>query len=95
MSAALSDAELIKATQDAYGAVALTAGPDDVDRKQPKICILSGLIDTLILDTAKVAASFGYTAAELLAIPTEANLGLSCGNPVGAATLKEVIELLI
>jgi hypothetical protein len=51
-------------------------------------------IDASALDTAKVAASFGYTPAELLAIPTEANLGLSCGNPVGAATLNEVNIIL-
>ncbi|KAF9468716.1 S-adenosyl-L-methionine-dependent methyltransferase [Collybia nuda] len=71
MSSSLSDAELVKAVQDAYGAKALMADSDDRDH------------------TGKVAASFGYTPAELLSIPSEANLGLSCGNPVGAATLKE------
>jgi SAM-dependent methyltransferase len=35
-----------------------------------------------------VAAAFGYTAEELAAIPAEANLGLSCGNPTATAHLK-------
>ncbi|MEM8988713.1 MAG: arsenite methyltransferase [Pseudomonadota bacterium] len=37
---------------------------------------------------AKVAAAFGYSAAELDALPEEANLGLSCGNPTAMATLR-------
>ncbi|EGS19698.1 methyltransferase-like protein [Thermochaetoides thermophila DSM 1495] len=36
-----------------------------------------------------VAKSFGYTAEELAAIPAEANLGLSCGNPLAIASVKE------
>ncbi len=35
-----------------------------------------------------VAAAFGYTAKELAAIPAEANLGLSCGNPTAFAGLR-------
>ena len=35
-----------------------------------------------------VAEAFGYTAAELAAIPAEANLGLSCGNPTALANLR-------
>lgn len=35
-----------------------------------------------------VAEAFGYTAAELAAIPAEANLGLSCGNPTAYAGLR-------
>ena len=35
-----------------------------------------------------VAEAFGYTAAELRAIPAEANMGLSCGNPTAMASLK-------
>ncbi len=37
---------------------------------------------------ARIAASFGYSADELGAIPAEANLGVSCGNPVALASLK-------
>ena len=36
-----------------------------------------------------VATAFGYTDAELQAIPTSANLGLSCGNPIALANLQE------
>ncbi len=36
-----------------------------------------------------VAEAFGYTAEELAAIPAEANMGLSCGNPVATASLRE------
>jgi arsenite methyltransferase len=36
-----------------------------------------------------VAEAFGYTAEELAAIPAGANMGLSCGNPLATATLRE------
>ncbi|AEO63739.1 uncharacterized protein THITE_2132530 [Thermothielavioides terrestris NRRL 8126] len=36
-----------------------------------------------------VAKSFGYSAEELASIPKDANLGLSCGNPLALASLKE------
>jgi SAM-dependent methyltransferase len=35
-----------------------------------------------------VAQAFGYTAEELAAIPAEANMGLSCGNPTAFASLR-------
>jgi len=35
-----------------------------------------------------VAEAFGYTAAELESIPAEANMGLSCGNPIATANLR-------
>lgn len=35
-----------------------------------------------------VAAAFGYTAEQLAAIPAQANMGLSCGNPTAMASLK-------
>ncbi|MGE4003090.1 MAG: arsenite methyltransferase [Planctomycetaceae bacterium] len=35
-----------------------------------------------------VAAAFGYSEEELTALPAEANMGLSCGNPVALASLK-------
>ncbi|KAK4224831.1 arsenite S-adenosylmethyltransferase [Podospora fimiseda] len=43
-----------------------------------------------------VAKSFGYTQEELSNIPDDANLGLSCGNPLAITSLKEgetVIDL--
>src|SRR5262245_61700024 len=35
-----------------------------------------------------VAEAFGYTPEELAALPAEANMGLSCGNPTATAHLK-------
>src|SRR5688572_29004286 len=35
-----------------------------------------------------VAEAFGYSAQELTSIPAEANMGLSCGNPVATANLR-------
>jgi SAM-dependent methyltransferase len=35
-----------------------------------------------------VAEAFGYSGDELAAIPAEANMGLSCGNPIALANLK-------
>ncbi|TVY65694.1 Arsenite methyltransferase [Lachnellula suecica] len=36
----------------------------------------------------KVAESFGYAASDLTEIPSGANLGVSCGNPLAIASLK-------
>jgi arsenite methyltransferase len=38
---------------------------------------------------SSVARAFGYSAEELASIPTDSNLGLSCGNPLALASLKE------
>jgi SAM-dependent methyltransferase len=35
-----------------------------------------------------VAEAFGYSADELASIPAEANMGLSCGNPLATARLR-------
>jgi SAM-dependent methyltransferase len=35
-----------------------------------------------------VAQAFGYSAEQLAAIPAEANMGLSCGNPTAFASLR-------
>jgi arsenite methyltransferase len=35
-----------------------------------------------------VAEAFGYTPEELAALPAEANMGLSCGNPTAFASLR-------
>lgn len=41
------------------------------------------------LDIREFAKSIGYSEEELQAIPDEANLALSCGNPTALASLKE------
>ena len=35
-----------------------------------------------------VAEAFGYTPEELASIPAEANMALSCGNPIASASLR-------
>lgn len=45
---------------------------------------------------ARVASAFGYSKEELTNAPAESNLGLSCGNPLAIANLREgetVIDL--
>ncbi|KAK9342449.1 S-adenosyl-L-methionine-dependent methyltransferase [Lipomyces starkeyi] len=44
----------------------------------------------------KVATAFGYTLQDIRSIPRNANLGVSCGNPLATATVKRgetVIDL--
>lgn len=36
-----------------------------------------------------VAEAFGYSTQDLSSIPSEANMGLSCGNPTAMASIKE------
>jgi len=44
---------------------------------------------TCVPDTKEFARSIGYSEEDLRAIPNEANLALSCGNPTALASLKE------
>ena len=41
------------------------------------------------IDPTDLATRIGYTAAELDALPKDANMGLSCGNPGAIAALRE------
>ena len=43
-------------------------------------------------DANRVAQAFGYTPEQLASVPEGAHMGLSCGNPVATATLKEVLQ---
>ena len=43
-----------------------------------------------ISQSDRVAKAFGYTAEELSRIPADANLGLSCGNPLAIDGIREV-----
>ena len=40
-------------------------------------------------DPTRLAEAIGYTAQSLASLPDGANIGLSCGNPVAIAALKE------
>jgi SAM-dependent methyltransferase len=45
--------------------------------------------ETCSPNTKEFAQTIGYSEKELNAIPAESNLGLSCGNPIASANLKE------
>lgn len=60
----------------------------DAVRAQYAATALSGL-NNHSPGVQAVAEAFGYTAEELLNIPAEANMGLSCGNPIANAHLRE------
>jgi arsenite methyltransferase len=40
-------------------------------------------------DSDTIAQAFGYSEEDLRSIPSDANLGVSCGNPLAVATLRE------
>jgi arsenite methyltransferase len=41
------------------------------------------------LDISEVSQQIGYTEEDLSKVPSEANMGLGCGNPIAIAALKE------
>jgi len=45
-----------------------------------------------VTDAKSVAEAFGYTEEQLSSVPEGAHMGLSCGNPVATATLKEASQ---
>jgi len=51
--------------------------------------VARGSLSTKHAGVHAVAQAFGYLPEELSAIPDEANMGLSCGNPVALANLRE------
>ena len=86
--------KLVKVVNDAYSAKAR----EGVD---PKCKISQRVISSFCLtffrrvDANKVAAAFGYTAEQLDSIPEGAHMGLSCGNPVASATIREASILCL
>ena len=70
----MDDMEIRKNVREAYSGIA---------KKGRSCCTSCGP------DNKQFAKSIGYSEAELAAIPDEANLGLSCGNPTALASLRE------
>ena len=65
------------------------------DTKSTGSCCKGGACGvTESIDAAELAKQIGYTQAELEALPADANMGLSCGNPTVIAALKEGETLL-
>ena len=50
--------------------------------------VAAGTLDNDHEGVRQIAEAFGYSADELDAIPTGANVGLSCGNPTAFASLR-------
>lgn len=40
-------------------------------------------------DSTTIAKAFGYSEDDLRSIPSDSNLGVSCGNPLALASLRE------
>lgn len=43
----------------------------------------------VVIDINKSSVNIGYAESDLAGVPTEANMGLGCGNPIAIAGLKE------
>lgn len=41
------------------------------------------------VDINEISANIGYTKSDVQGVPTEANMGLGCGNPIAIAELKQ------
>ena len=79
MASEPNDSETIRAkVREGYGQIAKAGGSCCGPAKS---CCGSPNVDAL-------AASVGYSAADLSALPEGANMGLSCGNPTVIAELK-------
>jgi SAM-dependent methyltransferase len=65
----------------------MPSGIQDAVREKYGSVALQGL-SSANPNVRAVAAAFGYSEAELGAIPAEANMGLSCGNPTAFASLR-------
>ena len=50
--------------------------------------VASSKLTNDVNEVRAVAAAFGYSDEELASLPAEANMGLSCGNPVALASLR-------
>lgn len=68
---------IVQSVNDRYGYVAINASKDQGEASLYQ----------------NFATAFGYTEAELQSVPDGANLGLSCGNPIGLANLRQVTAL--
>ena len=59
-----------------------------VDQVREKYAVAASGLSSDHAGVQAVAEAFGYTPEELAALPAEANMGLSCGNPTATANLR-------
>lgn len=51
--------------------------------------VAQGSLSNDSLSVRSIASAFGYSEEELNQLPSEANMGLSCGNPIALAGIRE------
>jgi len=51
--------------------------------------VAKGTLSNESTSVRAIASAFGYSEDELNQLPTEANMGLSCGNPLALASIRE------
>ncbi len=66
-----------------YGAVALRGS------ESGGCCSGSNCCNATLLDISEISTRIGYSKEDLADMPSEANMGLGCGNPIAIASLKE------
>lgn len=63
--------------------------PDKTIRLQEQYgSVATGQLSNDEASVRAIATSFGYTESELSSLPSQANMGLSCGNPLALAALR-------
>lgn len=60
---------------------------DDV--RTPYAGVARGSLSNESTAVRSIASAFGYSEEELNQLPSEANMGLSCGNPLALASIRE------
>ena len=73
----MKDRELKNAVRESYARVA----------EQSTSCCSSGCCTTA--KPMEIGKKIGYTEEEMQAVPSGANLGLGCGNPIALASIRE------
>ena len=74
-----------QAVRSAYAEVARASNADAACGIESSCC---GVSDDSAINTL-ISTRLGYSEAELVAVPKEADMGLGCGNPRAIASLKE------
>ena len=75
----MKDSELKVLVKKSYGSIAKKGGS----------CCPSKSSCCVITPAEDVSKNIGYTDDDLNAVPSGANLGLGCGNPIALASIKE------
>lgn len=88
-----TDEEVVNAVNDAYSSMAREGTHPECKQYIIIVSERRFSLEGFLLDAEAVAEAFGYTAEQLKSIPAESHMGLSCGNPVAMASIKEACSL--